>query len=217
MKRIVSTILIFTFVFSLSGCGAAAKPEDTVNGFLSAAKELNLEEMATYVNSDSAEDLSQWDSEDDMEQYFLDYLKECASKMTYEIKSTNVTDNTAVVTVDFKYIDSTPLLKAVIGGLFTKALANAFSGTELTDEQELAMFTDEIQKQKSTISDSYAESTVDINCIKTDGKWFIRSVSQDLQNVVMANFICAANDIFSSFGEGDSDKADASVVQEPIG
>lgn len=200
--------LLCVLVFTVSGCGAVAKPEDTVSNFLNAAKEFDLEKMSTYVVSENAGKISELDSEDETEQYFLDYLKECASKMSYEIKSSIVTDDSAVVTVNFKYIDSSLLLASVIQEVFSQAIASAFSGAELTDEQQSAMFTDAIQKYRDSAVDSYIESKVDVNCTKTDDGWLIDSVNDDLGNVLMSNFINASDGLSSSFGDSD-DNSDA--------
>lgn len=208
MKRILSMFLLCVLVFTVSGCGAVAKPEDTVSNFLNAAKEFDLEKMSTYVVSENAGKISELDSEDETEQYFLDYLKECASKMSYEIKSSIVTDDSAVVTVNFKYIDSSLLLASVIQEVFSQAIASAFSGAELTDEQQSAMFTDAIQKYRDSAVDSYIESKVDVNCTKTDDGWLIDSVNDDLGNVLMSNFINASDGLSSSFGDSD-DNSDA--------
>ncbi|BAK99750.1 hypothetical protein OBV_25520 [Oscillibacter valericigenes Sjm18-20] len=164
-------------------------PQHTVSSFLNAAKKSDFEKMSSYIASDNAGDVSKLDAEDETEQYFLDYLKECLLKMSYEIKSTEVTGESAVVTVHFKYIDSSDLLSSVVKDVLTQGLSSVLSGTELTDEQQNAMFTDAIQKYRESAADTYVESTVDISCKKVDGAWLIDSVNDDLGNILTSNFI----------------------------
>lgn len=166
-----------------------SNPEHTVSGFLDASKKSDFEKMPSYIVSDNASDISNLDAEDETEQYFLDYLKECVSKMAYEIESSKVAGKSAVVTVHFKYIDSSDLLSSVVKDVLSQALSSVFSGTKMTDEQQNTMFADAIEKYRESAGDTYVESTVDISCKKVDGAWLIDSVNDDLGNVLTSNFI----------------------------
>ena len=64
----------------------------------------------------------------------MDYLKANA-KNIYKIKDTKINDDTAVVTVDFKYVNGGPIIKATIAEYFAKGLSLVFSGIELTEEE----------------------------------------------------------------------------------
>lgn len=216
MKRMTSVFLAILLAFGVSGCGAAeAKPEDTVNSFLVAAQSLDFEKMATYMSAADTDALSELHSADETEQYFMDYLKDAAAKMTYTIQSSEMNGDAAAVTVDFKYIDSTPVLTAVIGEVFTKAFASVFSGTELTDEQMNAMFAEALAGQQRTMEDAYVESTVTIDCAKVDGVWVIDSLDDDFANVIMANFVKASEEISNSFGGDALDESAPETAAEP--
>lgn len=216
MKRIrefsLYLLLIAVLTVSLSAC-STLRPEDTVNGYLTAAKQFDSVKMATYVNPNSTSTSPVLDdasaapssSSDKIEQFFMDYLKVNAAKMTYKIQSTEIDKDTAKVSVDCKYVDSTPLLTSVISEYFKQALSLAFSGSEMTDEQTTAIMESIITEQLKSITDTYIEKTIVINCVKIDGKWLIDSPSDDLQNVIMSNFLSASKDIASSFGGNSSD------------
>ncbi|MCI1960263.1 MAG: DUF5105 domain-containing protein [Clostridia bacterium] len=210
IKKIFCMFIILALVFSISGCAGTQKPEDTVSEFLGAAQNFDIEKMKTYINTDDAGDLSKFDSNDESVKDFYDYLKECASKMTYNIKSSDVKDDTATVTVDFKYIDSTPFIQAVIKEVFTQALSSAFSGQEMTDEQTNALFANIIKEQKSKIEDKYVEETIDIKCVKVNGKWLIDS-DDSLANVLTANFVSVIKNISSSFNNSGADSSSSSL------
>lgn len=218
MKRIISVFMMVAVVFSLCGCSIGAKPEASVDGFLTASQQFDLKKMQSYVNPDASGSsseafaLSELDLKDDTEKYFFDYLKSCASKMTYQIKSSKVEGDKATVTVDFKYIDSTPFVKAVMSDIITQAFATAFSGTEVTEEQTDKMFLDTIKKQEAQVKDTFVEKTIDINCNKKDGKWIVET-NQDLTNVLTANLVSAFSDIASAFG-GANSSSDAGATSE---
>jgi hypothetical protein len=214
MKKIFNVFMAFTIIFGLCGCSLGAKPEAAVDGFLSAVQSFDLKSMQTYISTEnngtsSESALAEFNLKDDSEKYFMDYLKTCASKMTYTIKSSKVNGDKATVTVDFKYIDSTPFVKAVMSDVITQVFATAFSGTEFTDEQADKLFTDTIKKQESQVKDTYVEKTVDINCSKKDGKWIIET-NEDLEDVITANLVSAFKDISSAFG-GSSGSSSTSI------
>lgn len=219
MKKVISSLLACLILLSLVGCGGtAAKPDDTVKGFMEAAKTFDFEKMATYINPDNIGDLDAVSSDintNESEKYFMDYLKDQAAKMSYEIKSSQTDGDSATVTVSCKYIDGTPLLKETISEYFVQAFAKAFSGTEFTDEDSNNLMKDIMAEKQKSIEDTYIEKDVDIKCVKISDKWLIDSVGEDIGNVITANFIAAANEISSAFnGTAESDTASAEQIKQ---
>lgn len=213
-KKIVSMVLLSVLVLVLVGCGGP-KPEDTVNKYLTAAKVLDTETMATCILPSNEEDVQSTkditDTEKDGEYptYFKDYMTDSAKKMTYSITETKVTDDKAVVTVKCKYIDGGPLLKATIGEAFTKMLGSAFSGVEQTEEETNEMFVSIMKEQSELLGEKYKENTFKINCKKQDDNWYIAEVNNDLEDVVTLGFASVGADLEDSFG-GTSDSTDDS-------
>jgi hypothetical protein len=199
LRRILVLPFVLLLAFSISSCGVTKTPDDTVNNFLSAAQAFDFETMSTYMNPANIDELEEFTSDNELEQYFFDYLKDSASKMTYTIKSSETNADTTSVTVDFKFIDSTPFLTAVIGDVFNKAFSRAFSGSELTDEEMNALFTESLESQRSQMENVFTESTVVIDCVKIDGVWMIDTLTDDFGNVITANFIKASEEISNSF------------------
>ncbi|MBC9785958.1 hypothetical protein H1S01_15845 [Heliobacterium chlorum] len=190
MRKLIS-LLVVVGLFFLAGCSLSPKPETTVSYFLEAGKKYDLTKMSALVaNSDAngKEKISELGNENQYQTYFLDYFKENAGKITYTITNAQVKNNNATVTVNFKFVDGTPLLKATLGNVFTKALTGAFSGVKMTEEETKQMIVTAIKKQKETNVESFTDQTIDIKLAKVDDQWFIVEPSDELLNVFMSNF-----------------------------
>lgn len=207
MKKRIIAALLACMLLLMGGCGNTAKPEDTVENFFKAAQTLDLEAMITTIEPSNTEDINDTkalfdeDEFDDYTKYFLDYLKENAGKMTYTIGKSEVDGDKAVVTVDCKYVDGGPLLSATIGEVFKKTFELAFSGTEMTDEEMVQMFTGIMEEQRSVVEETFKESTLDINCVKQDGKWYISEMEDELLDVAMSGFLSAGEKMSEAFSE----------------
>lgn len=140
MRKLISLIIILQ-LFIITGCATSPKPESTVSSFIEAGKKFDLAQMATMVNpSDSSSKnkitdvMDGKETKDQYQKYFVDYLKENASKITHSIKEAKTENDKATVTVDFKYVNGGPLLKATLGEVFSKTFSLAFSGVQVKDE-----------------------------------------------------------------------------------
>lgn len=219
-KKIVSIVLLSVMAMVLAGCGGP-KPEDAVSNYLSAAKLIDAKTMAIYILPSNEVDIQDTEAlagngEDDQYiKYFTEYMTTNAKKMTYSIAGTEVTGNKAIVTVDCKYIDGGPLLKATIGEAFMKVFGMAFTGVEQTEEETNQMFLGIMKEQSEIIGETYKEATVKIDCVKQDGKWYISKVNDDLEDVVTMGFTFAGKDLENSFGDtSDSTQDSQSTVME---
>ncbi len=203
MKKSLSVILVLAIILALSACGT--KPETAVDGYFTAAKAFDPEGMKAMVdpaNEEAVSAIAEFSdgSEDEYTKYFQDYLKESAKKITYTISGSEVDGDTAIVTVECKYIDGGPILSATVAEAFKKMMGIAFSGAELTEEETNQMFLDIMNEQTESLEETYKETTVKINCIKKDSTWYIADVNDDLLDVVTSGFVSAASDLGKAFG-----------------
>lgn len=204
MRKLFSFIIIASVLFALSGCGMSQKPNATIAEFIEATKTYDIEKMASKMNpSNSADkqklsDLTK-DEKDEFQKYFIDYLKSNATKITYKIKNTKIDNDTAVVTVNFKYVDGAPLIKATVAEVFSKAIPLAFAGVEMSEEEKSQLFVTAMQEQSKTIVEKFAEATIDIKCTKINNQWYINEPSEAFWNVITSNFISAGKEIDKSF------------------
>jgi hypothetical protein len=217
MKKVISIIAATLMLLSLAGC-SGAKPDSAVDKFFSAAKKLDVDAMGASIAPSNTEDVQKakdiltGEEEDEYAKYFLDYLQKNAEKMEYTITGTETNGDKAVVTVDCKYVDGGPLLRATVGEFFTKLLGMAFTGEEPTEEETNQMFVNIMQEQTAIISETYQEKTIDINCVQQDGVWYIEEVNDDMLDVVLSGFMTVGSELAESLGAfgDDSETADNS-------
>lgn len=213
MKKVVSVLLILAISLNLSACSGSPKPETTVSEFIEASKQFDFEKMSSKINPSSSTDkdmiseLEEGFEEDSFEKYFMEYLKQNAKKITYTIVESEVNGDYATITVDFKYVDGGPLLKATLGDVFTQSISKALAGTEMNDDEMTELFISSMQAQKEIIDEAFVDKEIDIKCIKVDDKWYIDDIDMDFMNMMISNFATVFEDLNSelndSFGNFD--------------
>lgn len=206
MKKLIVIITLICMLMAFSGCGAP-KPDATVDAYFAAAQKLDVEAMALTIVPSNTQDLEETknlineEKQDDYTKYFLDYLKSNAGKIAYTITGSEVDGDSAIVTVDCKYVDGGPLLKATIGEAFLQIFQMAFSGVEATEEEMGQMFVSIMEEQSAVLEETYKESTVKINLTMQEGTWYISEVSDEMADVIMSGFISSGKEIADSFSE----------------
>ena len=92
-------------------------------------------------------------------------------KLTYKINSEEINGDTAIVNVTVNSMDLGGVFAKVIQESFSYALAQAFSGMEISDEEGERYINDLTIKYLDEVS--YSEKTDNILLSKVDGKWKI--------------------------------------------
>ncbi|SHF21096.1 hypothetical protein [Alkalibacter saccharofermentans] len=206
MKKNVILLLIVVVVILITGCSNAPKPETTVEGFLEASKELDIVKMAEFVEKSEIEDQEIFDEfeeieEGSLEASFMDYLKENASKMTYDISGSTVEDDKATVDVDVKYVDGGSVMKATIVEVFTKVFAGAFAGVEYSEEETNQIFISELNNQREKITETFVEKSIRIDCVLIDDKWYITNLDTEILDVILSNFVSVSEELDEDFSD----------------
>lgn len=220
MRKSISSLYILVVMF-LVGC-STANPESTIATFIEAGKKFDLVKMAETVNPSNASskekiaDLTKGgkESENQYQQYFIDYFKENAAKITYEVKSSKIEGEEASVTVDFKYINGASLLKGTIGEVFTKAISIAFSGVEMNDEEMEQLFVNAMKNQQQSIKESFVEKTIDIKLVQVDKKWYIDKPSDELLDVFTSNFISVGNELSKTMDSSTDNSKELTFIEQ---
>ena len=195
-KKLFSIMLAAVIMVSMVGC-SSSKPENTVNEFLKNSKNFDLAAMNENISPDSQSDSDVVEAVEDNEDLkpYLKFFKKKAQKMTYTIKETNIDEDEANVTVDFKYVDSSDALNAAFTELLKVAFTQAFSGNEMSDEEIEKLITDTLTEYESENSDKFAEKTLDLYCIKVDNKWYIDDFDEEFFDVLLCNYISSLENL----------------------
>ena len=195
-KKLFSIMLAAVIMVSMVGC-SSSKPENTVNEFLKNSKNFDLAAMNENISPDSQSDSDVVEAVEDNEDLktYLKFFKKNSQKMTYTIKETNIDEDEANVTVDFKYVDSSDALNAAFTELLKVAFTQAFSGNEMSDEEIEKLITDTLTEYESENSDKFAEKTLDLYCIKVDNKWYIDDFDEEFFDVLLCNYISSLENL----------------------
>lgn len=186
----------------LAGC-SGTKPESTVEAFFTAGQKLDAEAMTATILSTNEEEVKETEELllDDSNEYLVEYFKTNAEKMTYEVTGSEVDGDKAVVTMNAKYVDGAPLIKATISSAFMKMLPLAFSGTEMTEEETNQMFADTMKEQAEIVSETFKEATLKIDLVKQDNEWYITEITDEMMDVVMSGFMSLSTELEGAFEE----------------
>lgn len=208
-KKISIFTIIITILIVISGCSNQNKPETTVSEFIEAMKKFDAEAMALNVNPKDVSGKEQVsslieDEDDPFQKYFLDYIKSNAKKIKYEIKEVNTDVDRASVYVNFSYVNGGPLFKATFSEYIKEAFSMAFSGDELTDEENSQIFITTMEEQSKLIEEAYAEKLVEVKCIKLEDKWYIDDPSNELLDVAMSNILSVGQEMNDAFNLDES-------------
>ncbi len=206
MRKLTGFLFIFGMflgMFFLAACANTPSPEATVTTFIEAGKKFDLTQMAEMVdpsNLNGKEKILKImregeDGRSQSQKYFLDYFQENAAKITYTVKEPKIENDQATLTVDIKYINGEPLLKAVLQDVFTEAFTSATTGAQIKDEEIEQMLMSAMQKHKATIQESYMEKSINVQLIKVNRHWYISQPSDELLDVFLSNFISVTKEL----------------------
>ncbi len=205
MKRVSVITLSLILVLCLAGCGS--KPDSAVKTFCDALKGFDLAVARDCLQNPSEGDETLASEEEIAEglgsEQFLDYLKECAAKMTYEIGEIVEDGDTATVAVKFTYTDVSPVMTAALGDYLIKGFSMALSGSDESDLEDLLF--DTFMEKTETEETTTATCDATFDCVRADGEWKIDTLSEDagtaVINVLTGNMATAIDEWSSNWDE----------------
>lgn len=199
MKKILSLVLALVMTLSLASCGAEPKPDGVVTDFCNAMQKFDLVTMSALMDgADEVTEEELAEMEEEIPTEMREYFTTQAGKMTYSITGSEVVEDTATVTVVFKYSDITPIMGVVLGEYIQQAFAMAFTGAsdEAMEDLLYSIFNEKVK----TVDATTAETTVDFSCVKTEEGWAITEAGEDAMHVLTCNMAAA----FDAFSDDDS-------------
>ena len=197
----------------LAGC-SGAKPESTVEAFFKAGQQLDTEAMAATILSSNQEEVTETEEliTDDSNDYLVEYFKANAEKITYEVTGSEVDGNTAVVTMNAKYVDGAPLMTATVSSVFSKILPLGFSGSELSEEEMDQIYEDTMKEQAEIVPETFTEATLKIDLVKENNQWYITEITDEMVDVVMSGFMLLSSE--REGGSEDTEPQDETSTEE---
>ncbi len=194
-RGLTAVLLVFTMIFSFTGCGEINKAEKTVNGLFASLKQADLEKISEYMNV--ADLMNAGDEEDSFISNPETFMQSMFKQLDYKIVSSEKIDNSTVeVTVDITNID----MKPVFTDFFARAIQYAFSSSlssaqqpteEETSQKMEEMFIESVTKPNlATVT-----NTAVITVVKGEDKvWNIES-DDDFLNALLGGMYDAIQTI----------------------
>lgn len=200
MKKIISLILVFMFVLSLTACSLGKGPDSVVEDYCKALKEFNLEKVADYMGGDAFDMMNM--PEGSAEKVLMTFFKEQSKNIKYSIGEPEEDGNVATVKVDFKYNDASSLYSAVLGEYLLQGMALGLSGA---DDSVIENLFPTIFKEKREKALLVADNvSIVFYCEKIDGDWKILGLSDDSIDKIVNMMTCNFMEVFNSFDSSSS-------------
>ncbi len=195
-KFLLSLLLIMAFCLSMPIRSNAASQKAAVNksikSFMSASKKFNIDQMNKYLyRKKDRIPKSEFKQTPNMVKYIKKYNK----KMSYKILSTKVSGKNATVKMKVKYVNAQPFTDA----MFVNMIVDAFNGVDTESDK----YIDKLFKRtlKAKVKLSMQTKTITVKMIKSNKKWKIKKLNNNLQNIVFADFTDGFNKTLSGFNE----------------
>ncbi len=183
---LLTVVLLFSCIFSTTAEAASKKSQvkTTTKKFMKTIKKFDSNGINKYVKS--------WGARSNPEEfnsapYMKKYFKWTNKKLTYKILSTKVSGKTAKVKVRVKYVNSKNFTEELLG----LSIMDFMNNPDISDQEAEAI----IKKHSKTAyqhaikkSRKYKTKTVTLTYGKYDGKWKIKKMSKNLENIIYADF-----------------------------
>lgn len=195
-KKLFSIIIAALLLVSMIGC-SSSKPENAVNTLMKNAQKFDIDGIKETLrpelrdNDIATEGL---DSDETMNLY-LDYFKDNAKKIKYSIGDIVVDDDFASVNVEVQYVDGIDALESAVIKLLKESFAGTFSGDEMSDEEIQEVVSTALTNYQSEHGDEFVTTSIVLDCIKIDNKWYIDDLDDDFLNVIFCNFVSFMNSL----------------------
>ena len=171
-KIVLITILSLLFLF-IAGCNSQGTPEDAIDNFFNYAKSFKLNSLANTVDdldNNSEEIFEEITEGKDFPGYLTEYLKDNAKEIEYKIINTEKEKNTAVVTVEVKYIDGGVVIRESFGQVFRTILSESSGGEDLSDEYLDKLFEETMKEKQRVNKEEILEKKIMIKLVESRGK-----------------------------------------------
>lgn len=189
-KSMLSMLLTFVLMLSLTGCGEGRKAENAVDQMFVAFKSLDFEEMPKYVNLEDVNKIvSERDEKGEVPERVRMIAEKLSENLSYEIISSEKIDkNKALVKTKITAIDMEPVLTELWAKMVELAFSSAFSEDRLrgvdADKKMEEMLLECLSKSElSTVTNE-----VNIQVVKTKRVWKIEP-DDELANALFGGIV----------------------------
>lgn len=197
-KKLTSLVMLFFISFFTSGC--AEKPDMTINRYLDALKRSDIKTASEYLyKNDSAYKGGLNFERPEQEKL----AKLIFSKLDYNIISTTINGNNAIVKIKLTSPDLSPINAMMVTELYPKIFVRMSKGEDMDKSKVNSIVEDYYMSKLGDINITTYEQKIDIKLIKNKKNWLINS-DDDLANALTSNLFNFYSSIFKICAEDSS-------------
>ncbi len=174
LKKISIAMALMLSVTTFYGCKSNS-PSDTVKTYLDGIKNADEKTISTLLDEVEKE------NEDTQSNSYKKVVSEI-QKITYTINSESVDGDKATVNVKINGPDIAGVVAQSIQKMFTSALSQAFSGTEMTEEEQNKLYDDIMLECLNEVK--FTDRTGDITLEKSDNEWKITDENEMIKLIM---------------------------------
>jgi|GEM_PF-277346 len=233
-KTISAIVLALAMVLSLSACGGPKESaQEVVTKGIEAVKAMDKAKIATYWGADTFKDLDTSEttatsavpstaaptatpSAEDTAKYEA-MIKPIFTGITYKIISSteDVKAETATVSAEITNTDMNIIMSEFVKQAVSAALAAAFSGNQMTEEESDKLFTDTFTTLMAREDNTKVTKTVNIDLKLVDNAWKIVPSDEVVDAMLggINSFTDALNGAMNGSTDDDSPKSKISEIR----
>ncbi len=223
LKRIILVALtVVGCCVLLAGCSSTT-PSQTADSFLQAMKAQDTESMAKYYSGDASDLAGSWlnesvggdiDGSGDLTDDEKAVMQKFAGKLCdfdYELGDEKVDGNNATVNVSVTTYDFGEAVDNALKDYLEEALAQAFSGKELSTAKSNKIFYKAFGKQLDKLTDKSVQTDAQLSLTKgDDGSWKVSELDNDAVNALTGQLLDKVQEYEKAFSGSSSSSSSSS-------
>ena len=177
---------------------------DSMKGFISRASLQEAQQYLQDMDEDTLEEMQQESAED---QPYYAFMKEQATKLKYEVQNAVLDGDSGIVPVKVTFVNAAEFYDHVIGGAAQKSVEFQMEGREMEVEERNAFMKDLMEEMEGKEYPT-EEIELEIPVVKENGKWYIKELDMETNNVIYTGMFSSMLDTLKQFESMDLEETE---------
>ncbi len=197
--KILALLLSLVSMLTFCSCGkkSASEPKDVIASFCDRLIAFDFDGMQNYI-SDSGENLkTAFNNQNKLMGTIDDFFAENSKNTTYNISKAEINNDTAIITVDYKYSDYNIMYREMIASMLLQSFS--IDEKDLTDEKLRELFIKAFPLFENELPDTVITYAIVFTCVKDNknnaSTWVIKEWSGDIYNIMSQTFTSTVKSI----------------------
>lgn len=177
---------------------------DKMKGFISRAELKASQEYLEDMDEDTLEEMQQESAED---QPYYAFMKEQGTKLQFEVQNAVLEGDSGVVPVKATFVNAREFYDHVIGGAAQKSVEFQMEDREMEVEERNAFMKDLMEEMEGKEYPT-EEIELEIPVVKENGKWYIKELDMETNNVIYTGMFSSMLDTLKQFESMDLEETE---------